>query len=215
MALTITTVEPDFIEINYDVSGNQLRKEFRDIIKRYGGVYVADSHYRVLFTVGLFDELSTIAQKYGRRIRAYITTPAYPTDQALLLKEDYEKRFVEQYDVINENLAEIKLMMDGQRVKVIEKMLGMPPKTRPYTAREIIQRLSYVTYELESAQVALIRRKEREQKDWQLNSNKQKQMELLEQKIDQMRSQTHLFKEECDRRKKVEDNNVDLEVKKY
>lgn len=204
MALEIHTTEPGFITVDYDITGDDVRAEFLRVIKRHCGVYNHDSDYYCLYSLQLFIDLKAVADKYKDQVRCTIRTPAFPEDQSNQLLQEYERKFLEQYDEVAKTLDSIELRLAGDETTV-DKDTGLE---KPYTPKQIMNTIRTVGSLLQDLEVQLAKRREYELKKWNLDENKKKHFAATERRLRDFALRHETYKKSCKAMMKREEEHV-------
>lgn len=212
-------MEPDTIQIQYDISGDGLRDHTRQELKRYALVKETDSVYICLYNEQLLAKLKAMNQKHGGRIRMKIRTPAYPVEQAKDVVSEYEQLFREQFKELDVTLDNIELELAGERIKPATKERRRGKKlipaedARPYKADEIAAQIRHANSILEDLQESLNARKRYNLTRFKQKDQQQKLFESYERRIRHERGFLETLRQSCAKRAIREGGQELLEVR--
>lgn len=179
--LNITTIDPHFILISYDIKGRQPRRRFRETILSKGAVYRKDSEYYCLWSLQLYKEMKEVVEFYGaQNFNLDIFPAAFTDEDAALLKDRYEIGFLEQFEEAGKKL-------DFIRDALAQDILREDSKTgekKPYTAKNLVHIIGDIEHSIQVIEKAMAKRKEIELEEWKLDEQRKQHFELLEKRIE-------------------------------
>lgn len=154
MAVVINSVEPQFIMVQYDISQDDERTMFRELLLSCGAQMWSYSVYYMKFSTGLLAEIRALqAMAKSKTYRVKITTPAFPGEQYNEILAEYEAGFVADLEDARKALDWVELALADDEDLVAEH------GGKPYTAAQIRQRIRAAEHALTITEKGLAKRK--------------------------------------------------------
>lgn len=208
--IRISVVEPHFIQVDYDIKTEQIRAKVRGKLLEHSFAMKSESVYYGLFTLALYNEIQQLKKVYFDDIHLNILTSAHPDAEAVMLKENYEHDFLENFAEAEQKLiwCDNALIADptDKRAKNPDDTEVRPylhidketKKIRAYTGAEILQRVRNAEYLIRKLQAGVAKRKENEINAVSAFVRKTPQdFEPLDARLRQMDSHTQKLVESC------------------